>query len=613
MNRLQALLAAGFGLWLTACGGSGTGIVEEAEVIELGDYLSVADIEGRVDPLAVAGVESSAGFRMAAGSRLTLHFVLPDGPALIGEGTSEASANNGGRGRLRVVVTADGGLPPHVIEESSPRSVADEALRFREDLSALSGEMARLSIACERVGPGGGACAWRSLRIEGSRARSAPPVVARDRYNVFVIMLDSLRQDHLETYGAVDVKTPRLAQFAEAGVTFENARSNASWTRSAVAAMLTSLQPPAHGVVTMDDSLADGVPYLPEILQQSGYRTVAVINNPNASGSFGFARGFDEMFEFWSFDKEALKFPSDPEGQAKFVWSHYIKPTVRGAEPFFVFLHELDPHSPYDPPEPYRSEYGFDYQGNVDSTIPGLWRMRKYPDRITLEDVRHINAQYKGEVAFMDRYVGWMLDRLAGLPLERPTLVVFVSDHGEEFWEHRSVGHGHTVHEELLRVPFLMQLDGVLPAGGRVRADVTLADLAPTVLDLLGIGIPESMQGESLLPLVAAPNDRVAARPAIARGYDALAEESISLGRWKLIRDIGRRPSAAALYDLESDPGETRDRASERPIVAATLAQRLRWNFDRDSGGSAAAKPHAAPHTPAPEVLQRLEELGYIE
>ncbi len=613
MSRLRDLLATVLGLWLAACGEGDAGIVDEAEVIELGDFLSVADIEGRIAPLVGADSESSAGFRMASGSRLTLHFMLPDGPSLVGEGSSEAAVGGGGRGRIQVVVTADGDLPPLEIEAPMQAARGDAPPRFREELSAFSGEMVRLDIVCAGGATEGDRCAWRSLRIEGTRARSAPSVLARDRYNVFVIMLDSLRQDHLETYGAVDVKTPRLAQFAEAGVTFENARSNASWTRSAVAAMLTSLQPPAHGVLTMADSLADGVPYLPEILQQSGYRTVAVVNNPNASGSFGFARGFDEMIEFWSFDKEALKFPSDPEGQAKFVWSHYIKPTVRGAEPFFVFLHELDPHSPYDPPEPYRSEYGFDYQGNVDSTIPGLWRMRKYPDLITLEDVRHINAQYKGEVAFMDRYVGWVLDRLAGLPLERPTLVVFVSDHGEEFWEHRSVGHGHTVHEELLRVPFLMQLEGVLPAGERVRADVTLADLAPTVLDLLGIGIPAAMQGESLLPLVAAPDDRVAARPAIARGYDALAEESISLGRWKLIRGIGRRPFAVALYDLESDPGETRDRASERPIVAATLAQRLRWNFDRVPGGSAAAKPHAAPHTPAPEVLQRLEELGYIE
>ncbi|MBW2667258.1 MAG: sulfatase [Deltaproteobacteria bacterium] len=613
MKRLHGLIAAGLGFWVMACGGGVPGITDEPETIEFGDYLSVADIEGRVEPLTVSGAESFTEFRMAAGSRLTLHFALPDGASLVGEESSAAPPDDGGRGRVRVVVTADGDSPPHVIEGPSPRLLADEPLNFREDLSALSGEMARFRISCERVGTGGGTCAWRSLRIEGTRAQPMAPVVARDRYNVFVIMLDSLRQDHLEPYGASDVRTPRLAQFAETGVTFENARSNASWTRSAVAAMLTSLPPPAHGVLTLDDSLVDGIPYLPEILQRSGYRTVAVINNPNASGSFGFARGFDEMIEFWAFDKEALKVPNDPEGQAKFVWSHYIKPTVRGSEPFFVFLHELDPHSPYEPPEPFRSEYGFDYQGKVDSTMSGLLRMREFPDQVTPEDVRHINALYKGEVAFMDRYVGWMLDRLAGLPLERPILIVFVSDHGEEFWEHRSVGHAQTVHEELLRVPFLMQLDGVLPAGRRVRADVTLADLAPTVLDLLGIEIPESMQGQTLLPLVSAPDDLAAPRPAIARGIKALAEESISLGRWKLIRNIGRQASAIALYDLEDDPGETHDRASERPIIAATLAQRLRWHFDRDPFDSAAPKPGAAQHKPDPVVLQRLKELGYIE
>jgi arylsulfatase A-like enzyme len=613
MNRLRDLLASVLGLWLTACGGDAPEFTVEPEVIEFGEYLPVADIEGRVEPLAFADAESSAGFRMAAGSHLTLHFVLPDAPSLVGEGSSEPLLGNGERGLVRVVVSVDGDSSPHVIEATPPRSPGDEPLRLREDLSAFSGEMVRLRISCESIGAAAGNCDWRTLRIEGNRVQPAAAVIARDRYNVFVILLDSLRQDHLEPYGATDVKTPRLAQFAETGVTFENARSNASWTRPAVAAMLTSLHPPAHGVLTMDDGLADDLHYLPEILQRMGYRTTAVVKNPNSSSEFGFARGFDQMVDFWNFDKDVLKVPSDPEGQAKFVWSRYIKPTVRGAEPFFVFLHELDPHSPYEPPEPYRSDYGFDYQGKFGSSWLELSKMRNFPDRVTAEDVRYLNARYKAEVAFMDRYVGWILDRLAGLPLERPTLIVFVSDHGEEFWEHQSVGHGPAVYEELLRVPLMLQLDGVLPADRRVRADVTLADLAPTVLDLLGIEIPESMQGESLLPLVDSANDRAAPRPVFARGTQELAEESISLGRWKLIRNLGLRPSAVALYDLADDPGETRDRAAERPIIAATLAQRLRWNFDRDAFDTTASKPRTAPREPGPEVLQRLEELGYIE
>jgi len=610
MSRLHGLLAAGPVLWLVACSGDVPGIVEVPETIELGAYLPVADIDGRVEPLPVAGAESSSAFRMASGSHFTLHFALPDDPTLVAEGGSAVSAGTGGRGRLRVVVTAAGDSPPRTIRGPSPRSESAAPPRFREDLRAFSGEMVRLGVFCERVKAIAETCDWRSLRIEGTRVRPAASAVVRERYNVFVILLDSLRQDHVEGYADAAVKTPRLARFAAGGVTFENARSNASWTRPAVAAMLTSLNPPTHGVITMDDGLAADLPYLPEILKRSGYRTTAVVNNPNAAGSFGFARGFDQLVDFWNIDKEAMGYPSDPEGRAKFVWSRYIKPTVRRAGPFFVFLHELDPHSPYDPPEPYRSEYASGYQGEIDSSIQGLWKLRNFPDRVSEEDIRHINARYKGEVAFMDRYVGWILDRLAHLPLDRPTLIVFASDHGEEFWEHRSVGHGHTAREELLRVPLMMQLDGVLPAGRRVRADVTLADLAPTVLDLIGIEIPESMQGESLLPLVAAPDDAVASRPVIARASEALAEESISLGRWKLIRNIDRRPSAVALYDLEDDPGETRNRALDRPIVAATLAQQLRWAFDRNAPEP--VEPKGAREID-PEVSKRLRELGYLE
>jgi arylsulfatase A-like enzyme len=377
--------------------------------------------------------------------------------------------------------------------------------------------------------------------------------------------------------------------------------------------MLTALHPPAHGVLSLDDALSDELPYLPEILREAGYRTVAVSNNPHVAADFGFERGFDRMTELWNIEKEVVDYPSDPEARAKFVWSRYIRPTVRGDEPFFVYLHEIDPHSPYEPPEPYRPEYGFDYRGRIESTLMGLGSMREYPNNVTPDDVRHIYARYKGEVAAMDRYVGWMLDRLAGVALERPTLVVFTSDHGEEFWEHGSVGHGHAVHEELLRVPLLLQLDGVLPAGRRVRADVTLADVAPTVLDLLGLEIPRSMQGESLLPLVTAPDDERFRRPAIARANEATARESISVGRWKLVRAVGGPESVAALFDLEDDPGETRDLAAERPIVAATLAQRLRWNDRRAPQAPAVREPPADPSALDPELRQRLQELGYAE
>jgi len=611
MSLRRVLLSVGLAFCAVACGGQASRMAAVPVVIELGEYLRVAATEGRVEPLSPAGANSPAGFRMAPGSRLTLHFALPDDPILIGEWHANASAVDEVHGRVRVVVATDGDA--QIIEAASTHSADDDPGDFRRDLSSVSGEMVRLQVDCEEVGAGSEPCAWRSMRIEGSREQPLQSAVARERYNVFVILLDSLRQDHLEPYGATDVKTPNLLRFAESGVTFENAHSNASWTRPSVAAMLTSLPPPAHGVLTMEDGLAPNVAYLPEILQRSGYRTTAVLNNPNSAGSYGFARGFDRLFDFWSLDKEALGFPSDPEAQAKFVWSRFIKSTVRSSEPFFVFLHELDPHSPYEPPEPYRSEYGVDYQGEFSSSMLDLRSMQDFPDRVTPEDVRYLNARYKGEVAFMDRYVGWILDRITSLPLERPTLIVFASDHGEEFWEHDSVGHGATVHEELLRVPLMMQLAGVLPAGRRVRTDVTLSDLAPTILDLLGIEIPDSMQGESLLPFVAGSDDRAAARPVIARGNDSLAEESISLGRWKLIRNLGQHASATALYDLESDPGETRDRTAEHPIVAATLAQRLRWIFDGDDSASATSKPPTMPNKPGPELLKRLQELGYIE
>jgi hypothetical protein len=149
MNHLHALLVVTSGLWFAACSGGTPGITANPEVIEFAEYLRVADIEGRVESLSASDADSAAGFRMAPGSRLTLHFALPDDPALVGEWRSNALAGDEVAGRVRVVVAVDGDSPPLAIEATSARAAADDPLRFREDLSVFSGEMARLQVFCE--------------------------------------------------------------------------------------------------------------------------------------------------------------------------------------------------------------------------------------------------------------------------------------------------------------------------------------------------------------------------------------------------------------------------------------------------------------------------------
>lgn len=586
------LLLAGIVSAGAACG------KEPRTSLFLSEHLEVAQLE-RVE--REGGGEGEDGeerdaeaigedLRISSGGRVTYHFPLPDEARLVGTGVSDGGA----------------GAQVEIEHESGERRVLlDAPGSLDEDLSAHAGEMLRIRLSV--TGPSGSSVSWQGLRIEGRRRAGAPARIARGPYNILLILFDSLRADHTAPYGSTEVRTPGVQALADAGVTFARARSSASWTRPAVAGMLTSLTPPSHGVLGYEDKLPASTPYLPEILRDAGYHTAAVVNNAMVSQAFGFARGFEEAIELFAM-RDAPKRGAGPGAQAARVWARFIAPAVEraGDRPFFVYLHELDPHSPYDPPKPFGTFYDFGYEGEAQSTLEGLRRFRRHPEEVTSEDVRHLQAQYRGEITYMDRYLAGILGALDAAGLADTTVVVFVSDHGEEFWEHRSVGHGHAVYEELLRVPFLMRLDGVLPAGRRVETDVGLVDLAPTLLDLVGLEIPERMQGQSLLPDVDAKGAPTA-RPHFAYAA-APSSESVSFGRWKLIRDAGEEPSRFALFDLERDPREQSDVAGEHPVVAGTLAQML-----RGQRGAAGASEKAGAGELPEEVLENLRALGYTE
>jgi arylsulfatase A-like enzyme len=522
------------------------------------------------------------------------------------------------------------------------RNVADLArvpeFSLSEDLSQLSGQMVALSLSFS-PGPDHDAARlrvrWDSLRITGrtelpQRDDRTPE---RRPYNVLMILFDTLRADHTEPYGAT-LKTPRMRGLAERGVTFVNAFSNSTWTRPSVASLLSSLYPSSHKVSSVKGTLGQDIPYLPELLREAGFRTVGISNNGQTSKLFGFDRGFDEFHEYFRMRYEILAEFPDPAQQARFVWDNYIEPVARSADqqPFFVFLHEIDPHAPYDPPPPYNAMYDFGYQGNImgyDRSLKEVMKMtaaiNQQPTWIGEADIRHLEALYSGEISFMDDYLGWLLDRLGQLGLEDRTLVIFVSDHGEEFLEHRKWGHGQSVYETLVRVPMILSLPGVLPAGGRPQCHAELLDISRTILDLLGVEAPASMQGVSLLPFIAAPDDYSQERATFARSnfnatpIDGAAPltmryDAVRFRNWKLhVHDLNveaKHEFEYALYDLATDPGELHDRWATQPVVGHALRQMFdtqqRINHALDFNATASSEP-------GPELRENLKALGYIE
>jgi arylsulfatase A-like enzyme len=338
--------------------------------------------------------------------------------------------------------------------------------------------------------------------------------------NVLIYVVDALRADHLGCYGYARTTTPALdALAAETGaVRFSRAFSPSTWTKPVAASLLSGCFPPAHGVRTRSDLFLRGVPRLPELLQQAGYRTAGVSTIGNVSSSLGFAVGFDDFVDLYKDPILARHREVSNTGAWKLYFEEdttvvlplaedvnecaltWLEEARRDARPWFLFLWVLDPHDPYYPPRDFDAWSDPGYQGRIDGSAQSVRQVRSQADVQQLIDL------YDGEIAYVDRQFGDLQGKLREWGLYDDTLVLVAGDHGEAFGEHGDFVHGHLPYEEVMAVPLIIKLpvrDGqARPTGGRVCDDLAqLTDVAPTVLDVLGLGeLTSGMQGRSLLP-----------------------------------------------------------------------------------------------------------------
>ena len=319
----------------------------------------------------------------------------------------------------------------------------------------------------------------------------------------------------------------------------------------------------------------------------------------------GFARGFDS----WEQGNLLLE-DTVPRAVA------FLDEAARQDTRFYLFVHCLDVHLPYDPPPPFDTHFAPDYHGKVDGDgTRHLLSMRKMFEgrarygktRFDDADKKKVVALYDGEIAKMDVELAKLLDRIAAPDLRDDTLVAIVSDHGEEFWEHGSVLHAHTVFQELLHVPFLLRVPSLEDRARHVEDRVSLLDVVPTVLDLLELPQPPGLLGRSLVPLLR--GESLPVRPVFGEGFAADSKlQTVVDGNWKLIRDLDT--GNIALYDLAKDPAERTDLAASRPEDV----ERLRQLLDGVLGTSREKKdPLALPPDVDQATQDRLRELGYID
>jgi arylsulfatase A-like enzyme len=374
---------------------------------------------------------------------------------------------------------------------------------------------------------------------------------------------------------------------------FERAISQASSTLPSHRAFFQSRLPSRAG---------KGSAALAEVLARAGFRTAAFTGGGNVSRAFGFGRGFEEYHE-------------DPRGLSRSFDEVEIWLRKHARERFLLFVHTYDIHLPYDPPPPYDAIFGRGYESGIDGSrtreVLGKLRKRKqyanFDGQIELseDDKRRIIALYDGGILFTDQFVGRLSLLLRELGIEDSTVLVLFSDHGEEFWDHGSALHSHTLYQELLHVPLIVSVPGGWRSGTRIDETVRLMDVAPTLLEMLQVETPKSFEGQSLLGLMSGETSEHL--PAMS---EILDQKSWIRHPWKLMIQ-GVYPNVERkLYDLDSDPGERTDVRMDHPDTVAQLEAAMNLSaLTRKSSFVREIEPEDA----GPELLRQLEALGYLD
>ena len=470
----------------------------------------------------------------------------------------------------------------------------------------------------------------KHLRAAGEKLPRLP--AQPEMPNVLLIVVDTLRADHLGAYGYSRPTSPNIDRLAEQGVVFEQAISQAPWTAASMASLMTGLYPSVHGLdsgarwgpgqqsaggklpFAVQAALSSSQLTLAEVLRRSGYSTAGFVSNVYVNSIFGFAQGFDvydDEHRKYSRDIASVKRRGGETTRRVFRW---LKGGVQ--EPFFLFVHYNDPHWPYNPPEPFGAEFVSDYEGELTpaQTTAVVERQGMPVTGLSKSDLAYIVGLYDGEIQYVDHHVGRLLEKVDGAQLERDLLVVFVSDHGEEFLDHGATSHGYTLYEEQIRVPLILRYPGHLSAG-RINAQVRLIDVLPTIVSVAGIDSTGLiLQGQSLLPLATGASKKGAAFAHSEAAYVGRQKAIRARSGIKLIHDFAG--DTTRVFDLSTDPGEKRDLwAPDRESHPGLLQDLQSWvNGNRELAKSAFAEEDASNEVVLDrETQDQLEALGYVQ
>jgi arylsulfatase A-like enzyme/Flp pilus assembly protein TadD len=392
--------------------------------------------------------------------------------------------------------------------------------------------------------------------------------------NVLLVTLDTTRADRIGCYGYQEARTPNLDYLASNGVLFLNAYCQVPLTCPSHCSILTGTYPLYHQVRNNGTYyLSPELKTLAEALKEKGLKTAAFVSSFTVDSRFGLDQGFDIYADQFSPDQTLKALNSERKAEQVFApFSRWLKDNKVG--PFFAWVHFFDPHLPYDPPSPYREQF--------------------------------LDEPYDGEIAYMDVYIGKIVDMLRGHNLLENTLIILAGDHGEAFGEKQEKGHGVFVYESTMRVPLIFFSENSLPKGKVVDSRVRLIDLMPSILDMLDVPQPEDIQGTSLLPYIEGKKkDDLSTYiesyyPRENYGWSELI--GLIDGDWKYIK-----APKEELYNLVQDPQEEKNLIRETGRIAEEKKEKLE-NLIKNS----ASLLNAGKRTLTAEEREKLRSLGYI-
>ena len=434
-------------------------------------------------------------------------------------------------------------------------------------------------------------------RTPDSSPRAAPATVARP--DILLVTIDTLRADHLGSYGYHLPTSPFIDRLAAGGVRFERAYSTSSWTVPAVVSMLTSTYPSRHGMGQRTVAshgqwhvTPAGLPSLPEALSAAGYRTYGFTANFGLPAERGFSRGFDRYRCIGAVDVEAIEDELER-------WL----PDLQAGSPWFFWLHLFDAHAPYTGREPWLSTL---YPETAASALERgtISAAMVEPNERTAATVDRAQQFYDSEIRRLDHYLERLFERI---PRSDDALVLLTADHGEEFLDHGDVLHGRNLYNETLRIPFIVRFPDRRFAGRIVSKPVSLIDVLPTLLTVAGAPVPAEAAGADLVATIL-ESRTPAPRSIFAELESGRRQRAVTDGRWKYVI-TDHQESAPLLFDLDHDPGESNDLLGSRPELELSF-RHLLAAYER-------ARPTAPAELTETEITsdqaEALRTLGYIQ